>query len=138
MKYNLSNDKEAQAAFTYLTKLVGSESIAEVKKVNPNRSLKQNAYLHLLLGAFGDHFGYTLEEAKTIYKQINKGVYQYEKKGRTFTRSSADLDTKEMTITIDKFREKSKEAGCPLPAATDKEWLMSIENMIEQNNRLRG
>lgn len=107
--------------------------MADVRRVDPKRSLRQNNYLHLLLGAFGAHFGYTLAEAKLVYKELNKGVYAYQKKGRTFYRSSADLDTAEMTKTIDHFREVSERHGCPLPIATDDAWLRSIENMIEQN-----
>lgn len=136
MKYNTANKKERDEAFEYLTKLSAQDSIVEVKKINKNRSLRQNSYLHLLLGAFGDHFGYTIEEAKLIYKEVNKTIYYYKKKDRVFIRSSADLDTAEMTKTIDRFREVSASQGCDLPLATDQDWLRSIENMIEQNKHL--
>ena len=132
MKFNFAIESEIARARTYFQQLVEKQSLAEVKKISPKRSLNQNSYLHLLLQAFGAHFGYTLEESKLIYKEINKDIYAYEKKGRTFYRSSAELTKEEMTKTIDRFREKSAEAGYPLPLATDKEWLMSIENAIEQ------
>ena len=135
MKYDLSIQAEATGAREYLERLIKRGNMAEVKKVSPTRSLNQNNYLHLLLGAFGSHFGYTLEEAKLIYKEINANIYGYEKKGRTFFRSSADLDKAEMTITIDKFREKSAEQGCPLPTATDQGWLRSIENEMERTKQ---
>jgi hypothetical protein len=89
--------------------------------------------LHLLIGAFGQHFGYTMEEAKQIYKEISPDLYQYRKKGRTFWRSSAELNKEEMAKTIDRFMEKSKEAGYPLPLATDQEWITQIENEIERS-----
>jgi hypothetical protein len=57
MKFNLVVPAEAERAFTYLTDLVGKEAIAEVKKISPKRSLNQNSYLHLIIGAFGQHFG---------------------------------------------------------------------------------
>lgn len=133
MKYDLSIQAEAKGAKEYLERLIKAEKVAEVKRVDPKRSLNQNNYLHLLLGAFGSHFGYTLAEAKLIYKEINKDVYGYDKKGRTFYRSSADLDTAEMTKTIDRFREVSAERGCPLPLATDQGWLRSIENEMERH-----
>ena len=132
MKFNFAIESEIARARTYFQQLVEKQSLAEVEKISPKRSLNQNSYLHLLLQAFGAHFGYTLEESKLIYKEINKDIYAYEKKGRTFYRSSAELTKEEMTKTIDRFREKSAEAGYPLPLATDKEWLMSIENAIEQ------
>lgn len=136
MKYNTAIKGEKQDAEKYFKKLVDSESLVEIKKISKTRSLRQNSYLHLLLGAFGDHFGYTIEEAKLIYKEVNKNIYYYKKKDRVFIRSSADLDSAEMTKTIDHFREVSASQGCELPLATDQDWLRSIENMIEQNSRL--
>ena len=133
MKYNLAEPAEAKGAKKYLDLLISRGNMAEVKKVSPTRSLNQNNYLHLLLAAFGQHFGYTLDEAKLIYKEINKEIYGYEKKGRQFFRSSADLSTDEMTVTIDRFRERSAEEGCPLPLATDQGWLRSIENEMERS-----
>lgn len=136
MKYNTANKEEKENAKKYFEKLVASESLVEIKKISRTRSLRQNSYLHLLLGAFGDHFGYTIEEAKLIYKEVNKDIYYYKKKDRVFIRSSADLNSAEMTKTIDRFREVSASQGCDLPLATDQDWLRSIENMIEQNKHL--
>lgn len=133
MKFNTRLPGERKAAMSYFMKLANTKKLIEVKQYRAGRSLRQNAYLHLLIGYFGQHFGYTMEEAKQIYKEINRGIYAYEKRGRTFWRSSAELDTAEMTQTIDLFREKSKENGCPLPAATDQEWLRQIENEIERS-----
>lgn len=133
MKYNLEKPIEVEQARQYLERLVKQRKWVEVKRLSPNRSLNQNNYLHLLLGAFGAHFGYNLEEAKTIYKELNKDVYHYEKKGRTFVRSSANLTMEEMAKTIDVLHKWSKKAGYPLPLATDTEWLMQIENEIERS-----
>lgn len=138
MKYNTAVEKEKNDAFQYLTDLAAKDSLVEVKKISPKRSLKQNAYLHLLCAAFGDHFGYTLEESKYLYKEINKNIYFYKKKDRVFVRSSADLSVDEMKQSIDRFREKSAEQGCDLPLATDQDWLRSIENMMEQSKYIGG
>lgn len=135
MKYRLSEPLEVKAARNRLNYLVHKKRMVEVKEIRPKRTLPQNAYLHLILGAFGVHFGYTLEEAKFIYKEINRSTYYYKKKDRTFIRSSADLNKEEMAKTIDRFMEASKEAGYPLPLATDQEWLMSLENEIEKSRR---
>lgn len=132
MRYLTSDPIERDKAFEYLTELAAKEVEVEVKRVSRTRSLRQNAYLHLLIGYFGVHFGYTIEEAKIVYKEMNLQVYQYFKKGRTFLRSSAELTSEEMAQTIDRFREQSKGAGCPLPAATDQGWLREIENEIER------
>lgn len=138
MKFNTAIGREKKDAEKYFKELVAKESLVEIKKISKTRSLRQNSYLHLLLGAFGDHFGYTLEESKLIYKEINKTIYFYKKKGRRFIRSSADLSVDEMKQSIDRFREASAEQGCDLPLATDQDWLRSIENMIEQNKYIGG
>jgi hypothetical protein len=132
MKFNLDNETEANEAFEYLTELVGKHALAEVVKVSPKRSLNQNSYLHLIIAAFGNHFGYTAEEAKLVYKYLNAEIYRYKKKSLTFWRSSADLTKDEMTITIDKFRRASEKQGYPLPLAIDQEWLRKIQNEVER------
>lgn len=133
MKYNLANQIEVERATTYLALLTKQKKVVDVKAVRPGRSLNQNSYLHLLLGYFGSHFGYTIDEAKIIYKrQVNDGIYVYKKNGHAFLRSSADLDTAEMTKTIDRFKEFSKEQGLPLPAAENEAELRSIENEMEK------
>lgn len=134
MNYNLANPVELKAARNRISYLARKGQRARVTKVVVNRTLAQNNYLHLILAAFGAHFGYTLEEAKMIYKQVNSDLYYYRKKDRTFIRSSADLDKEQMARTIDRFMEKSKQAGYPLPLATDQEWLLQIENEAERNN----
>lgn len=132
MKYDLSKPEQAKEAQEYLDKALSKSRRVEIKLIAPRRSLAQNAYLHLLLGAFGSHFGYTIEEAKTIYKEISKDIYFYGKKGRTFMRSSADLTKEELAVTVDRFMKKSAEAGYELPLATDQEWLMQLDNQIEK------
>lgn len=133
MKFNTANGDQAKAAMSYLERLIFKERLVEVKKLSGNRSNSQNRYLHLLLGAFGSHFGWTLDESKEIYKRdVNKDIFEYKKQGRTFWRSSAALSVDEMTVSIDRFRQFSDEQGYPLPLATDKNWLMEIENEIER------
>jgi hypothetical protein len=136
VKYNTTHPGEAAKAKVYLDQLIQKKAVVEVVKISPRRSLNQNSYLHLLLNAFGVHFGYNLEEAKLVYKQLNKDIYFYSKEVRgkkwEFMRSSADLTKEEMTKSIDTLREWSAKADYPLPTATDKGWLMEIENAIEQ------
>jgi hypothetical protein len=100
MKYKLSVPTEVPKAYAYIAKLVMAGDVVEIKKVSPKRTLNQNAYLHLLLGAFGNHFGYTVDEAKLIYKEINGDIYKYEKDIRgkhwVFYHSSANLTKEQM------------------------------------------
>jgi hypothetical protein len=137
MKYNLASLEEVRKAYEYLKQLSDKQAVVEVKKVSPTRSLSQNNYLHLLLTAFGLHFGYTQEEAKLIYKDLNKDIYYYKKTvrdvERTFIRSSADITKEEMGQSLEVLHYWSATAGYPLPAATDQEWLRQIENEIERS-----
>ena len=49
-------------------------------------------------------------------------------------RSSANLDTKEMTTAIERFRNyASKEAGIYLPSPEDLSQLQEIENQTKNN-----
>jgi hypothetical protein len=133
MKFDLANQSEAGQALAYLLELTQRGKLAEVTKVSPRRSLNQNAYLHLIIGYFGLHFGYTLEEAKFLYKQINAGLYRYEKAGRIFWRSTRDLNKEDMAKSIDTFMQYSARNDCPLPLATDEGWLREIEREIERS-----
>ncbi len=111
--------------------LIEKKATVEIKRVIKRRTINQNSYLHLLLSAFGLHFGYTTEEAKVLYKRFNKDIYAYEKAGEVFLRSSADLNTQEMMKSIDRFRQFSAEQDYPLPSATDEAAMRSLENAIE-------
>jgi len=133
MKYQTSDPKQEAEAWAYLTKLTAQDAIVEITKVSPKRSLNQNSYLHLLLGIYGSECGYTIEEAKILFKrQVNPDIYVYEKNGIKFLRSSADLDTKETTLTIERFKDWAAKQDIQLPDAEDKQQIMYYQNHIEQ------
>lgn len=138
MKYDTKHQNKALEALEYIERLITQEQIVEVKKVSRKRSLKQNNYLHVTFGIFGLETGYTIEEAKSLYKRLNKDIYVYEKKGNSFIKSSADLATDEMTQSIDKWRKYAGEHGVEIPVPTDKEAMMHWQNQIEmQTNYLK-
>ena len=132
MRFNLKNKPEQEQATNYLSELIQKEADVRITKVIKKRSLSQNSYLHLILSYFGQHFGYTLDETKILYKQLNPTTFVYRKGGHTFLRSSADLDTMVMTKSIDRFRDQSKQMGFPLPSPDEREWLARIENEVEK------
>jgi hypothetical protein len=135
MNYNLANPVELKAARNRVSYLARKGQRVRITKVVEGRSLAQNSYLHLLIAAYATQWGYTLDEAKTIYKRdVNRNIYAYEKNGSYFLKSSADLTKDEMTASIDNFLEHAKALGHPLPLATDKEWLLQIENEIERGS----
>jgi hypothetical protein len=133
MIYHLPKDTDKfKAAFDKLIEYAGR---VELKKLFPKRSLNQNNYLHLILSHFGIEFGYTLNEVKQIYKDVNSEIYSYQKNEKTFYRSSAEPDTKEMTQSIEKFRDYSAENGCYLPAPDEQHFLDHIRNEIEKHKQ---
>lgn len=136
MRYNLSEFKEVVEAKLYLKKLSDDKSVIELKKVSPQRSLKSNSYLHLLLQICASEWGYTLAEIKTIWKrEIAANTFIYFKNDKPFIRSSADLDSKEMTDSIEQLKKYSAEQGLELPDPDDEEKLAYYERQIQKNER---
>lgn len=140
MIYNTSNLVERQKAITRIKKLLDNKSVIEITEKKPTRTIKQNRYLHLILGFFGSETGYTLEEVKQeIFKKIVNPALFYEGEiGEIVTiqrwRSTADLDTLEMTQAIEKFRDySSAEAGIYLPSPDEKDFLLQIEIELKNN-----
>ena len=112
-----------------------SNSIVELTEKKPRRSDQQNKYLHVILGYFAVETGNTLEWVKQQYfkKLVNGGIFIKEQEDKylgkiKILRSSADLDSAEMTTAIDRFRNwASVEAGVYLPTANEDELLSLME-----------
>ena len=134
MIYDLSTKEGYEQAKDFLNGIQRLGKRIKIERVNESRSLSQNAYLHVILTAFGMHFGYDKAEAKEVYKDVNKELYYYKKKDRLFKKSSADLTKEEMMRSIDLFMQKSAEQGCPLPQAHEKGWLEQIANQAEKEH----
>lgn len=141
MLYDLSNTFQLMQAETYFEKLKESACVIELRK-KVKRSLNQNRYLHLILSWFAVETGYTLEDVKREYfkKLCNPEIFLKEDKGSLgeiiSIKSSADLDSNEMTTAIERFRNWSaKEAGIYLPEANEDEWLRHIEIEISKHEK---
>ena len=145
MKYDLSKSYDRQKAREYLSKLIESESKVELKKIHPKRSLSQNSYLHVLFNLWGSEFGYTIDEAKDTVKDA-LGYTDEAAKGNLlnqiipFSRVSvhrkktSEMDSKELTIFIDKFRDWSADT-CGLYLPSSEEFLSEqiyFENLTGQ------
>ena len=130
-KYNLANQDELDKAFAYLQQLIERDAEVEIKRVQRNRTLNQNNYYHLLLGIFGLETGYSIQEIKTIHKrQVSPQIFVYEKNGQMFLKSSADLDTKELSDSIEQLKKYAAEQGIHLPDANEHEKMRYWENEI--------
>lgn len=141
MIFNLNNPYEADKFKEYVNRMYQQKSVVEVKKKLPNRTLAQNSYLHLLLGYFGSEYGCSLDEAKIdFYKRTcNRDLFEQRtvnKKGMEVTclRSSAELTTGEMTLSIERFRNWSASvADIYLPAANEHQMLIYAQQEIQRN-----
>lgn len=140
MIYNLSSQLDAQNAKTRLDLLVKRGSVIELTEKKPRRSLNQNAYLHLLLGYFASQTGNTLEWVKQQYykKLCNPDIFIGEREDKLlgkmkYVRSSADLSTDEMSLTVERFRNwAASEAGIYLPDPTNEAELAALQVEVER------
>lgn len=117
-----------------------SNGIVELTEKKPRWSNQQNAYLHVILGYFAMETGNTLEWVKQQYfkKLVNADIFIREQEDKWLgrikvLRSSADLDSAEMTTAIDRFRNwSSSEAGIYLPSANEEDMLSLMEIEISR------
>jgi len=140
MIYDPKNPLHQKQAIEKLNYFISKEKRFELKAKNDKRSISQNSYLHLILSWFGVETGYTLEEVKQeiFKKHVNTNLfYDGDIKGIITVsrwRSTADLDTAEMTLAIDRFRDFSiKELGIYLPEPSDLAILQDIENELSKH-----
>lgn len=139
--YDTSNPLDKANFLLRAKKLAESGKIVELTEKKPRRSLPQNKYLHVILAYFGTQTGNTLEWVKQQYykKLVNPDLFIREKEDKYLgrikvLRSSADLDTAEMSLSIDRFRNWSaQEAGVYIPAADEAILIQQMEIEIERN-----
>jgi len=145
MLYNAEKRIDVERAVAKVNDLIKRKKKFEVIEKKPIRSLSQNNYLHLILSWFALEYGETLEYIKVEYfkKLVNKELFEFQfenhKTGevRTEYRSTATLDTRELTLAIDKFRDFSaKHANIYLPEPKDLVFLQEIQDEITQHKNL--
>lgn len=139
MIYNPKIELDKVRAKERLEWLISKEKRFELTEKRERRSISQNNYLHLILSWYAVEYGETLEYVKqeVFKKQINNEIFKTEyinrKTGeyRVDWKSTSELNTKEMTTAIDRFRNyASKEAGIYLPEPKDLAMLNHIETEI--------
>lgn len=141
MIYNLSSPLDKANFLLRAKKLAESGKVIELTEKKPRRSLPQNKYLHVILAYFGTQTGNTLEWVKQQYykKLVNPDLFIREKEDKYLgrikvLRSSADLDTAEMSLSIERFRNwAAQEAGIYIPSADEAILIQQMEIEIERN-----
>ena len=134
MRYNLKTPLDQRQARARLEYLIEQGARIELTEKRKQRTYKQNRYLNVILTSWGLHLGYDLDEMKDIIKiDLSPSIFKYEKNGRTFYKSTADLDTKQMTIVVDKIRKTAQdETGFYIPEPHETELLQQMENDSER------
>lgn len=144
MLYNTSEPLDKENFLARAQFLAERGDIVELR-TKRQRSLKQSAYLHCILGFFGARYGEEAEYVKVEYfkKLINPDIFIISKGKDPFTgrdkyklRSTSDLTTEEMSTCIDRFRNwSSKEAGIYIPTAEEGAMLALCEVEIAKAQR---
>ena len=141
MIYNTANPLDKANFLLRANKLAESGKIVELTEKKPRRSLPQNKYLHVILAYFGTQTGNTLEWVKQQYykKLVNPDLFIREKEDKYLgkikvLRSSADLDTSEFSLSIERFRNwAAQEAGIYIPSADEAILIQQMEIEIERS-----
>lgn len=140
MLYDLSNELQAGNFKKRCNLLFKKRCIVELTEKKPQRTLRQNAYLHSALGYFGLQLGYRIDEVKDWYfkETCNPDLFVREAddlltgQRRKKLRSSADLNTEEMTLAIERFRNWAADvAGVYIPSPAEHRLVEQME--IEVN-----
>lgn len=144
MIYNSKNPLHVKQAVEKLKYFISKGKDFELKVKHPKRSISQNSYLHLILSWFAIETGYTLEEVKQeiFKKHVNPNLfYEGEPEEKILGlniqrwRSTSSLNTEEMTLSIDRFRNFSSiEMGIYLPDPSDLVLIQELEREISKRN----
>ena len=132
MKPYLINPAKQASRFTEIVNAISNyNGLIKIHAVKKKRTNNQNSYLHLVITLYAIEMGNTLEEMKTDLKRECQFM-RYEKNGNHYLKSSADLDTKEMTDWIEWIKNKAGMQGIHLPSPDDytRNW-QEIEREIE-------
>ena len=140
--YDTSNPLDKANFMLRAKKLAESGKIVELAEKKPKRTLSQNNFLWLCLSYWGCQTGYTKEEAETIYKNVNRELYYTHKVIAgveiEYIRHTYELDTAEMTASIEKWRNwAAMNDACPvyIPSPEDYQLIQQMEVEISKNNK---
>lgn len=143
MLYDMSNPLQCES-FKVKAEALATKGwgIVEMTEKKPQRSSNQNRYLHSILAYFGLEVGETGEYVKRHYFKIlcNKDIFVREIEDKFLgkikvLRSSADLDTLEMTTCIERFRNWAAGEGIYIPSPDEHLMIQQMEIEISRNRQ---
>lgn len=141
MLYDLSDPRSLVRFDTRVASLRGAGKFVELTERRPLRSGRQNRYLHASIRYFALQSGYSVADVKEFFfKGASPSIFvvtvtdRFTGAIRSRLRSSASLDTAEMTLAIERFRDwSSRIAGIYLPSPDDERALRYMESEIAAN-----
>ncbi len=138
-RYRPNDPRDYLEALDFINQAKEQGFDIELKRYYKKRTNPQNAFLHLALSYFAHCYGCTSLEAKEIYfKQYAcRDIFLVEttdKNGRNvkFFRSTADLNTVEMSNAINNFIAYASCNGIEIPQPNDELGLRYVERQIEK------
>ena len=140
-RYKPNDPRDYIAALDFINQAKEQGFDIELKRFYQKRSNPQNRYLHLALGYFAHCYGCTLIECKEIYfkRYACRDIFLVEttdKDGNKveYYRSSADLNTVEMSNAINNFVAYASCNGVEIPAPDDELGIRYCERQIEKTS----
>jgi len=136
MQYNLNDPLDRERFKAKANALYKKGGIVELTDKR-QRSLSQNAYLHVILGCFALEVGESVEYVKQeVFKRIcNPDIFVVNKEipilGKISTlRSSKDVTVAEMATAIDRYRKWCSEQGVYIPEANEDAIIASLQAQL--------
>lgn len=138
-RYRPSDPRDYLEALDFINQAREQNFEIDLKRYYKRRTNPQNAYLHLALSYFAHCYGCTLIEAKEVYfKQYAcRDIFLVEtedKNGRKakYYRSTAELNTAEMSSAINNFIAYAACNGIEIPPPNDEVAIRYCERQIEK------
>jgi len=128
MKYDLSLPIDQSRARVKIESLIQKGAKVELKKFQPVRSMPAHKYAHVCIEMFGRDLGYTIDEAKQVFKKLFASEREwatYTVNGETFLKSfemkegEKYFNSEETAIFIDWLRNLANEHGCFIPSSDE-------------------
>jgi len=144
MWYNSQKPIDVQNAKEKMQKYIQEGKVFELNEDREQRSIDQNSYLHLILSWYGLEYGETMKYIKeeVFKKQVNRDLFILEivnpktNEIREGWKSTKDLNTEQMTMAIERFRDYSaKEAGFYIPDAVEKKFIEQMKIEVKNNKK---
>lgn len=142
MLYDTSNPFQEKQLITRMEAAIKKGAIVEFTEKKPPRTQNQNKYLHVTLSYFACEVGETVEYVKDKYYKLlcNRDIFVREVEDKylgkiKILRSTSELDTEEMRLSIERWRNWSAGEGIYIPSADEHRLVQQMEIEVSRNKQ---